>query len=166
MSRTHVQLRLASSLLGAVFVAVMAGSFGPLKASAQQAASAEIDLPVWAGIGNSSAGLNLACASTFRPLDGVDTTDSRALADGCRERDLRESIVAIAMMPSSGRYTARGALIGAVAGGLIGATIFHFGYECITRDAHIPCEAGYVLYFALGALPGAIVGLTIGSKIP
>jgi hypothetical protein len=65
-------------------------------------------------------------------------------------------------------YGARGALIGGIAGGLVGLGIARLmlGGPCDDTDAHISCRAWYVGFFTIGAVPGAIVGVRIGRRIP
>jgi MFS family permease len=61
---------------------------------------------------------------------------------------------------------ARGALIGAIAGGVLlaGGTYLAMGRRCDDTDAHISCGYAYTALFVVGAAPGAIIGYLVGRR--
>ena len=156
--------RRSGSIVGVVALSLGGMAFMPAGGAAQMAAHA---LSTWPERTAFAPAVSAAVACHAASASSPDNSSGSYgdLSAVCDQADWLVRAISFPAMRSGGKYTARGALIGALVGGLIGATVFHFRHECITRDAHIPCEAGYVLYFAVGALPGAMIGLTVGSKI-
>ena len=158
------EMKSAPGFRNALLVAVLVGGFTPASVWAQQAADASMSWPREAG---SAAAVTLGevCDSVSQRVAVRTSPSSNLWANSCDWSAGREQFVSIPVLRSSGNYIAQGAVIGALLGGLVAAAVFHARYV-EPDDAPAELALGYSLYFALGILPGAIVGLTVGSKIP
>ncbi len=59
----------------------------------------------------------------------------------------------------------RGALLGAIAGGIISVALTRMTQgKCNDEDAYFPCEVGYAMMFVVGAVPGSVIGYIVGRQ--
>ena len=59
----------------------------------------------------------------------------------------------------------RGALVGAVTGGIISVVLTRMTQgKCNDEDAYFPCEVGYAMMFVVGAVPGSVIGYIVGRQ--